>query len=72
MKFVVIVFLGLNCDVDMFYVIKDEFGEEVDYVWYDIENLDEYDVILLLGGFFYGDYLCCGVIFCFVNVMKVV
>lgn len=39
-KFVVIVFLGLNCDVDMYYVIKDEFGEEVDYVWYDIELLD--------------------------------
>lgn len=44
MKFAVIVFPGSNCDVDMFHAIKDELGEEVDYVWHDTENLDEYDV----------------------------
>ena len=38
---------GSNCDVDMFHAIKDELGEEVDYVWHDTENLDEYDAILL-------------------------
>ena len=47
MKFAVIVFPGSNCDVDMFHAIKDELGEEVDYVWHDTENLDEYDAILL-------------------------
>ena len=57
MKFAVIVFPGSNCDVDMFHAIKDELGEEVDYVWHDTENLDEYDAILLPGGFSYGDYL---------------
>ena len=50
MKFAVIVFPGSNCDVDMFHAIKDELGEEVDYVWHDTENLDEYDAILLPGG----------------------
>ncbi|WP_242285373.1 phosphoribosylformylglycinamidine synthase subunit PurQ [Bacillus cereus] len=72
MKFAVIVFPGSNCDVDMFHAIKDELGEEVDYVWHDTENLDEYDVILLPGGFSYGDYLRCGAISRFANAMKAV
>ncbi|MEN1938403.1 phosphoribosylformylglycinamidine synthase subunit PurQ [Paenibacillus sp. 102] len=72
MKFAVIVFPGSNCDVDMFHAIKDELGEEVDYVWHDAENLDEYDAILLPGGFSYGDYLRCGAISRFANAMKAV
>ena len=49
MKFAVIVFPGSNCDVDMFHAIKDELGEEVDYVWHMMQTiLDEYDGILLL------------------------
>ena len=72
MKFAVIVFPGSNCDVDMFHAIKDERGEEVDYVWHDTENLDEYDAILLPGGFSYGDYLRCGAISRFANAMKAV
>jgi len=71
-KFAVIVFPGSNCDVDMFHAIKDELGEEVDYVWHDAENLDEYDAILLPGGFSYGDYLRCGAISRFANAMKAV
>lgn len=63
---------GSNCDVDMFHAIKDELGEEVDYVWHDTENLDEYDAILLPGGFSYGDYLRCGAISRFANAMKAV
>lgn len=72
MKFAVIVFPGSNCDVDMFHAIKDELGEKVDYVWHDTENLDEYDAILLPGGFSYGDYLRCGAISRFANAMKAV
>jgi phosphoribosylformylglycinamidine synthase len=56
----------------MFHAIKDELGEEVDYVWHDRENLDEYDAILLPGGFSYGDYLRCGAISRFANAMKAV
>jgi phosphoribosylformylglycinamidine synthase I len=69
-KFAVIVFPGSNCDVDMFHAIKDELGQDVDYVWHDTENLDEYDGILLPGGFSYGDYLRCGAISRFANAMK--
>ncbi|MGG5252437.1 phosphoribosylformylglycinamidine synthase subunit PurQ [Neobacillus sp. SM06] len=70
MKFAVIVFPGSNCDVDMYHAIKDELGEEVEYVWHDAESLDEYDGILLPGGFSYGDYLRCGAIARFSKVMK--
>ncbi|MBM7650172.1 phosphoribosylformylglycinamidine synthase [Bacillus ectoiniformans] len=62
MKFAVIVFPGSNCDVDMFHAVKDELGENVDYVWHDADDLSEYDGILLPGGFSYGDYLRSGAI----------
>ncbi len=70
MKFAVIVFPGSNCDIDMYHAIKDELGEEVEYVWHTAENLDEFDGILLPGGFSYGDYLRTGAIARFSNVMK--
>ncbi|KIL48151.1 phosphoribosylformylglycinamidine synthase subunit PurQ [Jeotgalibacillus soli] len=70
MKFAVIVFPGSNCDIDMYHAIKDELGEEVEYVWHDAEDLSGYDGILLPGGFSYGDYLRCGAIARFSNVMK--
>lgn len=70
MKFAVVVFPGSNCDIDMFHAIKDELGEEVEYVWHDVNNLDEFDGILLPGGFSYGDYLRSGAIARFSNVMQ--
>ncbi|MCA1032927.1 phosphoribosylformylglycinamidine synthase subunit PurQ [Bacillus timonensis] len=72
MKFAVIVFPGSNCDVDMFHAIKDELGEEVEYVWHNTENLDGYDAILLPGGFSYGDYLRSGAIARFSKVMDAI
>ncbi|MEH6940573.1 phosphoribosylformylglycinamidine synthase subunit PurQ [Bacillus sp. JJ722] len=70
MKFAVIVFPGSNCDVDMYHAIKDELGEEVDYIWHTETDLSQYDGILLPGGFSYGDYLRCGAIARFSNVME--
>ena len=70
MKFAVVVFPGSNCDVDMFHAIKDELGEEAEYVWHDAGSLEGYDGILLPGGFSYGDYLRTGAIARFSNVMK--
>ncbi len=72
MKFAVIVFPGSNCDVDMYHAIKDELGEEVEYVWHDTSSLEEYDGILLPGGFSYGDYLRTGAIARFSKVMQAV
>lgn len=54
----------------MFHAIKDELGQEVEYVRHDAESLDKYDGILLPGGFSYGDYLRTGAIARFSNVMQ--
>ncbi|MGI2329494.1 phosphoribosylformylglycinamidine synthase subunit PurQ [Planococcus sp. YIM B11945] len=62
MKFAVIVFPGSNCDLDMYHAIKDELGEEAEYVWHDSTDLSKFDGVLLPGGFSYGDYLRCGAI----------
>lgn len=70
MKFAVIVFPGSNCDLDMYHAIKDELGEEVEYVWHDETDLSGFDGVLLPGGFSYGDYLRCGAISRFSNVMS--
>ena len=70
MKFAVIVFPGSNCDIDMYHAIKDELGEEVEFVWHDAESLEGFDGVLLPGGFSYGDYLRTGAIARFSNVMK--
>ncbi|MFS0784472.1 phosphoribosylformylglycinamidine synthase subunit PurQ [Bacillus sp. 1P06AnD] len=70
MKFAVIMFPGSNCDVDMFHAIKDELGEEVEYVWHTEGDLTDFDGILLPGGFSYGDYLRSGAIARFSNVME--
>lgn len=72
MKFAVLVFPGSNCDVDMYHAIKDELGEEVEYVWHDATDLREYDAILIPGGFSYGDYLRCGAMASQSNVMQAV
>jgi len=72
MKFAVLVFPGSNCDVDMYHAIKDELGEEVEYVWHDATDLSEYDAILIPGGFSYGDYLRCGAMASQSNVMQAV
>jgi phosphoribosylformylglycinamidine synthase len=54
----------------MYHAIKDELGEEVEYVWHDAQDLSGFDGILLPGGFSYGDYLRSGAIARFANVMK--
>ena len=69
MKFAVIQFPGSNCDLDMYHAIKDELGQDVEYVWHDKADLSGFDAILLPGGFSYGDYLRCGAIAQFSNIM---
>ncbi|MCI1694053.1 phosphoribosylformylglycinamidine synthase subunit PurQ [Aneurinibacillus aneurinilyticus] len=57
MKCAVLVFPGSNCDVDMYKAVEDCLGQPVEYVWYTRIDIDEFDCILLPGGFSYGDYL---------------
>jgi phosphoribosylformylglycinamidine synthase I len=70
MKFAVLVFPGSNCDIDCFKAVEDTIGQSVDYVWHTADDLSGYDCILVPGGFSYGDYLRCGAIAQFTNVMK--
>ena len=59
MKSSVIVFPGSNCDRDMDVALK-KFGFKNQMVWHNDPNLPKSDLIILPGGFSYGDYLRCG------------
>ncbi len=69
MKFAVLVFPGSNCETDMYHAIKDELGEEVEYVWHDATDLSEFDGIVIPGGSTYGNYLRPGALANQTNIM---
>jgi phosphoribosylformylglycinamidine synthase subunit PurQ / glutaminase len=70
MKCAVIRFPGSNCDQDCYYALRDVFGAETEYVWHKESSLEGFDLIVLPGGFSYGDYLRCGAIARFSPVMR--
>ena len=72
MKFGVIVFPGSNCDHDAWYAAGSNLGHQAEFVWHDSEALGDVDVVILPGGFSYGDYLRCGAIAKFSKVMRAV
>ena len=53
----VLVFPGSNCDVDLYKAILQIKGATGEYVWHTDTDLDRFDVLLIPGGFTYGDYL---------------
>lgn len=70
MKFGVIVFPGANCDRDVAYVTRDLLQQPTRMVWHEDSDLDDLDVVVVPGGFSYGDYLRCGAIARFSPAMK--
>ncbi|RMG10184.1 MAG: phosphoribosylformylglycinamidine synthase subunit PurQ [Cyanobacteria bacterium J055] len=70
MKFGVIVFPGSNCDRDMAYITRDILAQPTRMIWHQDTDIDDIDVIVIPGGFSYGDYLRCGAIAQFSPVMK--
>ncbi len=60
MKAGVIVFPGSNCDRDVAVVLEAVTGSAPAMVWHGDHDLPELDLIVLPGGFSYGDYLRCG------------
>lgn len=62
MKFGVIVFPGSNCDRDVAMVMRDLLNQPTRMVWHEESDLSDLDVIIIPGGFSYGDYLRCGAI----------
>ena len=69
MKFGIVTFPGSNCDHDAFHAVVDEFGEEAVYLWHKDHDLAGADVVVLPGGFSYGDYLRAGAIARFSPIM---
>ncbi len=59
MKSSVIIFPGSNCDRDMEVALK-KFGFKNQMVWHNDSGIPKSDLIVLPGGFSYGDYLRCG------------
>ena len=70
MKFGVIVFPGSNCDRDVAYVTRDILKQPTRMVWHQETDISELDVVVIPGGFSYGDYLRCGAIARFSPVMQ--
>ncbi len=70
MKFGVIVFPGSNCDRDMAWVTQGLLGQPTRMVWHEDSDIDDLDVIIVPGGFSYGDYLRCGAIARFSPAMQ--
>lgn len=56
----VVVFPGSNCDHDVYHVLKHVLGQEVVFLWHAERTLKECELVVLPGGFSYGDYLRAG------------
>jgi phosphoribosylformylglycinamidine synthase I len=69
MKFGIVTFPGSNCDHDTFHAIADVLGEDAVYLWHKDHDLAGSDVVILPGGFSYGDYLRPGAIARFSPIM---
>jgi phosphoribosylformylglycinamidine synthase len=69
MKFGVITFPGSNSDEDAFLAISDVLGQEGVKLWHKDHDLRGVDVVILPGGFSYGDYLRAGAIARFSPIM---
>jgi len=70
MKFGVIVFPGSNCDRDILTVTQGLLAAPTRMVWHQETDLSDIDVVVIPGGFSYGDYLRCGAIAQFSPIMN--
>jgi len=66
----VVVFPGSNCDHDAYHALKHLFGLETEFLWHKSKLPGNYDLIILPGGFSYGDYLRTGAIAKFSPIME--
>lgn len=62
MKTGIVVFPGSNCDRDVHHVLNDVVGINAEFVWHMEKSIEDYDALILPGGFSYGDRLRAGVI----------
>ena len=69
MKFGIILFPGTWSDRDTFKALSNVMDYDSNYIWHNERNIDNYDCIVIPGGFSYGDYLRCGAIAKFSPIM---
>src|ERR1051326_7877448 len=69
-KFGVVVFPGSNCDHDVYYALKHGLDQDTRFLWHKDSSIGDVDVVILPGGFSYGDYLRCGAIARFSVIMQ--
>ncbi len=60
MKCGIVVFPGSNCDHDVYHVLERVLEQETVFLWHQETSLDECELVVLPGGFSYGDYLRAG------------
>ena len=70
MKVGIVRFPGSNCDEDAFRAVADSLGQEAVYLWHKDHDLQGVDLVILPGGFSYGDYLRPGAIARFSPIMQ--
>jgi phosphoribosylformylglycinamidine synthase I len=70
MKVGIVSFPGSNCEDDAFHAVVDQLGEHAVKLWHKDHDLQGSDVIILPGGFAYGDYLRAGAIARFSPIMR--
>ncbi len=70
MKFGIVVFPGSNCDRDVAMVTEGLLKQPTRMIWHQETDICDLDVIVIPGGFSYGDYLRCGAIARFSPVMQ--
>jgi phosphoribosylformylglycinamidine synthase subunit PurQ / glutaminase len=70
MKFGIVTFPGSNSDEDAFLAVTEVLGQEAVYLWHKDHDLRGADVVILPGGFSYGDYLRAGAIARFSPIMR--
>src|SRR3990172_4258261 len=69
-KFGIVVFPGSNCDHDAYHAAKHVLYQDAEFLWHKETDLKNSDVIILPGGFSYGDYLRTGAIARFSPIMN--
>ena len=70
MKFGIVTFPGSNCDQDMHHVLRNVLNQDTVGLWHKDVDLQNCDVVVLPGGFSYGDYLRSGAIAKFSRIMN--
>src|SRR5258708_37007169 len=70
MKFGVLIFPGSNCDHDAHWTVEHVAKQPATFLWHESSDLQNCDVIIVPGGFAYGDYLRTGAIAKFSPVME--